>query len=156
MCTWHYPLRKPASKPRMIASLLAWMYGATQRRSLWPFEARPCCSSLHFKMVKTKNTSTSSQTTNFAIQFSPPCACEYRASLKSMSRKLLLQSLAKHNQTMYSPLSSSKRNLARSQIPPMKQWNKTWVACRLFAGQRTSRDGAFGQAQALAFLQYAC
>ena len=41
MCTWHYPLRKSESKPRIIVSLLAWMYGTTQRRSLWHLEARP-------------------------------------------------------------------------------------------------------------------
>ena len=105
----------------MIASLPAWMYGTPQRRSLWPFEARPCCNLRHFKMTKIKNMSSSLQPTSFAIHFLYHCACFYRASLKSLSRKLLLQSIAKHNQTINSPLSWSKWNLARSPISLMIQ-----------------------------------
>ena len=101
---------------------------ARSRKSLLPFETRPCCSSLQFQRLKTNNMSNASKPTNFAIHFAPPCDCTYRASLKSMSRKLLLQSLAKYNQTMYSPLSSSKRNLARSPISPRTQW-KQYMGC---------------------------
>ena len=44
-----------------------------------------------------------------------------QSSLKTLSRKLLLQSIAKHNQTINSPLSWSKWNLARSLISLMIQ-----------------------------------
>ena len=79
------------------------------------------CHLRHFKMTKIKNTSSSVQPTSLAIHFLSPCACFYRASLKTLSRKLLLQSIAKHNQTINSPLSWSKWNLARSPISLMIQ-----------------------------------
>ena len=101
---------------RLFARLDVWDY--SKKISL-AFRGKAMLQLASLEATESKEYEERLGTTSFAIHSSPPCACACSRSRKGGKPKLLLQSLARHRETMSSPPLSSKRPHASTLIFPM-------------------------------------